>query len=174
MKGRIFFHIWSIRIRVGRSAMRLRAEEVAAGVTEGGRDTCNAARCLPAPLGRRQLHKCEAASIIADTGSDKRARTAALTAPKDPPPVKSVPTPPPPPAAIVAAVTTGKGEGKDKGGWKGKGEGSQQVCHKFSDGSGCRFGDACIFKHDRARARLRRGSVWLVARVDTLGLSALW
>ena len=33
------------------------------------------------------------------------------------------------------------------------GEGSQQMCHKFSDASGCRFGDACIFKHDRAKAR---------------------
>ena len=99
--------------------------------------------------------ECEAASITSDGSGDKRARTAALNAPpKDPPPTKSVPTPPPPPAASVAVVGVGKGEGKDKGSGKGKGgEGNQQLCHKFSDASGCRFGDSCIFKHDRAKAR---------------------
>ena len=97
--------------------------------------------------------ECEAASITSEVTPDKRARTAALTANKDPPSTKSVPVPPPPPAAAVAAVNAGKGEGKDKGA-KGKGgDGTQQMCHKFSDATGCRFGDACIFKHDRARAR---------------------
>ena len=98
--------------------------------------------------------ECEAASITSDGAGEKRARTAALQAPKDPPASKSVPTPPPPPAASLAVVSAEKGGGKDKGAGKGKGgEGMQQLCHKFSDASGCRYGDACIFKHDRARAR---------------------
>ena len=97
--------------------------------------------------------ECEAASITSEGSVDKRARNAALNVAKDPPVAKSVPTPPPPPAASVAVVNAGKGEGKDKGSGKGKGEGTQQLCHKFSDASGCKFGDACIFKHDRARAR---------------------
>ena len=98
--------------------------------------------------------ECEAASITSEGAGEKRARTAALQTPKDPPASKSVPTPPPPPAASLAVVSAEKGGGKDKGAGKGKGgEGTQQLCHKFSDASGCRYGDACIFKHDRARAR---------------------
>ena len=98
--------------------------------------------------------ECEAASITSEGVSDKRARSAVLNAAKDPPPVKPVPTPPPPPSVAAVAVSPGKGEGKDKGSGKGKkGANEEQPCYKFGDGSGCRFGDACIFKHDRVKAR---------------------
>ena len=101
--------------------------------------------------------ECEAASIASDGSVGKKARSAALAAAgasREGPPPKSVPIPPPPPVVTVAAATVEKGEGKGKGAAKGKGgEAGQQLCHKFSDASGCRFGDACIFKHDRVRAR---------------------
>ena len=44
----------------------------------------------------------------------------------------------------------GKGKGKDKGrdGVKEPGP-----CHAFADKKGCKFGDSCRFKHDRAAAR---------------------
>ena len=67
---------------------------------------------------------------------------------------KSVPTPPPPPGVGVAAVSPANGEGKGKAVGKGKiGESGAKLCHKFADGTGCRYGDACNFKHDRTRAR---------------------
>ena len=33
------------------------------------------------------------------------------------------------------------------------GDGGVQLCHKFTDASGCKFGDACMCRHDRAKAR---------------------
>ena len=98
--------------------------------------------------------ECEAASITTEGGSDKRARTAALATPKEPPPPKVAPpsSPSSSQGVGVAAVSTGKGEAKGQG--KGKaGDGSAQPCFKFSDASGCKYGDACTFKHDRAKAR---------------------
>ena len=66
--------------------------------------------------------------------------------------LKASPTPPSLPAGFqVAAVATGTGDSVDKG--KGKGKGEVLLCHKFGDATGCRFGDSCKFKHDRALAK---------------------
>ena len=78
-----------------------------------------------------------------------------MNAAKEPPPVKP-PAPAPPPslsatAPTVAAAGTPGSDSKGKG--KGKGSEGTASCHKFSDGSGCRFGDSCMFKHDRAKAK---------------------
>ena len=98
--------------------------------------------------------ECEAASITADGSADKRARTAALNASREQAGPKAPPVPPPPPNPKAAAVSTGQGEGKEKGKGKGKSEDvSALLCHKFGDSTGCRFGDSCKFKHDRATAR---------------------
>ena len=98
--------------------------------------------------------ECEAASITSEGVGDKRARTAALSAGRESAVAKSVPTPPPPPNASVAAVSPASGEGKGKATGKGKaGDSGAKLCHKFADGTGCRYGDACNFKHDRMRAR---------------------
>ena len=98
--------------------------------------------------------ECEAASITVEGNAEKRARTAALSTPKDPPPAKAPPTPPPAPSVAAAVVSGEKGDNKGKGSSKGKGtEGVQQPCHKFSDATGCRFGDSCMFRHDRTKAR---------------------
>ena len=94
--------------------------------------------------------ECEAASITVETGTDKRARTAVLQANREPPVTKAPPTPPPPPNPQVAAANAVQGEDKGKGKGKAKGE---EGCIKFGDATGCRFGDACRFKHDRAKAR---------------------
>ena len=104
----------------------------------------------------------EAAALVeAPGGSDKRAKAASLTAAREPPPVKApsvAPVTSPAPSAgtgscpVVAAANAGVGEIKGKG--KGKsGDGGASMCFKFADGSGCKFGDACNCKHDRARAR---------------------
>ena len=98
--------------------------------------------------------ECEAASITTEGSVDKRARTAALSTPKEAPPAKPSPPPPPTPSVAVAAVSEGKGEVKGKGSGKSKGaDGEQPACYKFSDATGCRFGDSCMFRHDRAKAR---------------------
>eukprot|EP00439_Symbiodinium_sp_Y106_P033842 s333_g4.t1 len=97
--------------------------------------------------------ECEAASIGAESGADKRARVAAAQAAREAPPPKAVPPPPAPPAPSVAAVSAGTGGGKDKGKGKGKSEEGIPPCFKFADASGCKYGDSCHFKHDRAKAR---------------------
>ena len=99
----------------------------------------------------------EAIALVENSG-EKRARTAAASA-KDPPVPKSAPEVPPPqvqtgPSVAVAQVGSGDMKGKDKGKGKGKGGDAQMpLCHKFSDASGCRYGDNCMFKHDRAKAK---------------------
>ena len=111
--------------------------------------------------------EAEASSIATESNPDKRARAAAAavaaaSAPvasvggvcKDPPVGKSAPALPPPPPPVVSAVSGDGVEGKDKGKGKGKGSSADSpLCHKFADASGCRYGDACMFKHDRAKAR---------------------
>ena len=107
--------------------------------------------------------ECEAASITSEA-SDKRAKTAAantatanaaaLSAASGGAAVPAGKASPPAPSTSnpqAAAVAVGQ-DSSDKG--KGKGKGSEvQLCHKFGDSSGCRFGDSCRFKHDRAKAR---------------------
>ena len=100
--------------------------------------------------------ECEAASIAGDNNADKRAKAAAVLAAKEqvvtPAAPKASPTPPSlPVGSQVAAVATGTGDSVGKG--KGKGKGEVLLCHKFGDATGCRFGDSCKFKHDRAKAR---------------------
>ena len=108
--------------------------------------------------------EAEASAIATESNPDKRARAAAAaaasatTAPaggacRDPPGAKSAPAVPPPPPPVVSAISGGGPEGKDKSKGKGKGSGADSpLCHKFADASGCRYGDVCMFKHDRAKA----------------------
>ena len=117
----------------------------------------------PSVTGVTQLVKliqaeCESLSMSTEPAPDKKATAAAATAaaaaalakaaePKPP----SVPAPSQTPSPSVAAVSgdTGKGKGKSPKG----GSGGTVDCYKFGDGTGCRFGDSCTFKHDRAKAR---------------------
>ncbi|CAE7205960.1 unnamed protein product [Symbiodinium sp. CCMP2456] len=99
----------------------------------------------------------EAAALIAEGSSEKRPRNAAASAalPRaenpTPPAVKAGPEAPPSVARVQSTEGEAKG-GKSKG--KGKGDSSSApLCHKFTDGTGCRFGDSCLFKHDRSKAR---------------------
>ena len=93
---------------------------------------------------------------------DKKARAAAARAeafpdtglPKAPAPNKSEEPQSPPSAKAL--------EGQDKGP-KGKGKGKAKgsttelgPCHNFAEAKGCKFGDSCRFKHDRATARKQR------------------
>ena len=86
---------------------------------------------------------------------DKRARAAAATAKAEPPSAKAptVPPAPPPPPSGVSVARVGEGDNKGKGKGKGDGAGGSQPCTKFSDATGCRFGDSCHFRHDRGVAR---------------------
>ena len=92
---------------------------------------------------------------------DKKARAAAaLTG--DSALLSKAPPPKAPPLpgsdlALKAMEAAGRGEGKGKG--KDKGSGGQKelgLCHHFADGKGCKYGDSCRFKHDRALARKQR------------------
>ena len=59
-------------------------------------------------------------------------------------------------SAAQAKALTGALEGKGKGKGKDKGkEGSRELGlgHAFAKKKGCKFGDTCRFKHDRATAR---------------------
>ena len=51
--------------------------------------------------------------------------------------------------------------------------GRVQLCTKFSDTSGCRFGDSCHFKPDRQKAR-HESLCLLVAKAATIDPSAQW
>ena len=108
--------------------------------------------------------ECEASALSnADAHvPDKKARAAAArgdnvvdpSTPKVAPPNKPEDTPNPP--GIKALEGNEKG-GKGKGKGKGKGLGSEQnPCHNFNEAKGCKFGDACHFKHDRATARKQK------------------
>ena len=102
----------------------------------------------PSVTGVTQLVKliqaeCESMAMTLESPPEKRARAAAVAAKAEPPP--------PPSVASVARVVEGDNKGKGKG--KGDGAGGTQQCTKFSDATGCRFGDACRFRHDRGAAR---------------------
>ena len=97
----------------------------------------------------------EAASLV-EMSAEKRAKNAALGT-REAPPSKAPPSPPVAPsggtsptsgAAVNAVGVDAKGKGKNK-----DGDGATSACHKFADASGCRFGDSCMFKHDRSKAR---------------------
>ena len=114
----------------------------------------------PSVTGVTQLVKliqaeCESMAMTVESPPDKKARAAAAAAaaaakaPEPKPP--SAPAPSQTPSTTVAAVV---GEDASKGkGKSSKGSGGTVECYKFSDGTGCRFGDGCTFKHDRAKAR---------------------
>ena len=96
----------------------------------------------------------EAAALSVDSPQADRRRAAALQTPTppEPPPPKSVPGPPSAGQAKALAgdeASKGKGKGKDRA----KSEGDGSLCYNFADGKGCKFGDSCKFKHDRAAAR---------------------
>ena len=107
----------------------------------------------------------EAAALCAEpSGTDKKARLAAassgqeLVNPKAPA-VKPPPPPPPPSSEAVVrflegdAPTKGKGKGKEKG---KVAVGDPGLCYNFGEGKGCKYGDACKFKHDRMAARRQK------------------
>ena len=98
--------------------------------------------------------ECESMAMTVEN-PDKRARAAAATAKAEPPSAKAptVPPVPPPPPSGVSVARVGEGDNKGKGKGKGDGAGGSQPCTKFSDATGCRFGDSCHFRHDRGAAR---------------------
>ena len=120
--------------------------------------------------------ECEASSLTTEVAqADKRPRNAALNTGGKPdaphnanPSQPSQPQPNPnlnPGQSPSAKTTTPvpdapkgaenpKGKGKGKG--KGKDGGDQGPCVNFNESRGCRFGDTCRFKHDRATARKQR------------------
>ena len=94
--------------------------------------------------------ECEAASITAEGGADKRAKTAALNTNKDTPSVKAPPTL----RLLQFRRLQLQVWGRVRIGIRARERGTTfHLCHKFGDASGCRFGDACRFKHDRSKAR---------------------
>ena len=105
-----------------------------------------------AQLVRLIQSECESAAISSESNSERRAKAASLQGAKEPPPSKSPPPPPPVPVPMVSQVGVGEAKGKGKGKEKG-GEGNQPLCYKYGDASGCRFGDGCMFRHDKAKAR---------------------
>ena len=120
--------------------------------------------------------ECEASSLTTEVAqADKRPRNAALNTGGKPdaphnanPSQSSQPQPNPnlnPGQSPSAKATTPvpdapkgaenpKGKGKGKG--KGKDGGDQGPCVNFNESRGCRFGDTCRFKHNRATARKQR------------------
>ena len=104
----------------------------------------------------------ESASLSVEAATpDKRACTAVMQVggqavePKGPPPKAG-------PIGVVEAqakVPEGSGEVKGKGKGKAKGkEGLVEVgaCYNFAGGVGCKYGDACKFKHDKTAARKQK------------------
>ena len=129
-------------------------------------------------LVRLILAECESASLVIEGGPDKKARAAAAQAAQAAQAVQGSQT-----AGISAgslgAEAKGQGTGAGQalaamvkapgadahggGPSKGKGKGGGQggndgpaPCHNFSNAVGCRYGDSCKFKHDRAKARKDR------------------
>ena len=114
----------------------------------------------PSVTGVTQLVKliqaeCESLAMTVESPPDKKARAAAAAAaaakapdPKLPSTSASSQTPSPTVAAVFGEADAGKGKGKSS-----KGSGSTVECFRFGDGTGCRFGDSCTFRHDRAKAR---------------------
>ena len=102
----------------------------------------------------------ESASLTSENPVSDRRRAALLQAPNPPPPPKAPPMKAPSmvsPEGVVKALDAGadsKGKGKGKG--KGKEEVEAKLCHGFSEAKGCRYGDSCKFKHDRATARQQK------------------
>ena len=90
---------------------------------------------------------------------DKKARSAALHQTGIPEKPKAVPLPKggghsfgeaQAKAMEPASDPKGKGKGKEKGKDTSKEWG---LCHGFASGTGCKYGDACKFKHDKAVAK---------------------
>ena len=78
--------------------------------------------------------------------------------PSPPPPAPPRPqgskAPPLPPSDAQAKALEGAGDSREKGKAKpGPDDGDANVCYNFSEGKGCRYGDSCRFRHDRAVAR---------------------
>ena len=105
--------------------------------------------------------ECEALALSGlDAGApDKKARTAAARAEDANPNPSKAPAKPedsPNPPTVKAMEGNDKG-GKGKGKGKGKGAGGEMnPCYNFNEAKGCKFGDACHFKHDRATARKQK------------------
>ena len=104
----------------------------------------------------------ESASLSHDSAHvDKRTRAAALfEAGMTLTPTPKATNPKAPgleePTGAQAKALSGASEGKGKGKGKEKGkDGGRELglCHAFTDKKGCKFGDSCKFKHDRAAAR---------------------
>ena len=73
-------------------------------------------------------------------------------------PTKAPPPPPPSPETLVKFMEgNGQAKAKGKGKEKGKGsEGEPNACYNYGEGKGCKYGDACKFKHDRLAARRQK------------------
>ena len=87
-------------------------------------------------------------------GGSKGPKAAVLSA------SSGVPKPSPEGSPTVAVAKVGGADppGGTKGKGKGKGDKGDVVppCHNFSNAAGCKYGDSCRFKHDRAAARKER------------------
>ena len=102
-----------------------------------------------------------AALTLESTPPEKKARAAAAQVNEQALVGKGIPPRPPPNTGGETQVKAnegrvkgdGKGKGKEKGVEAGRDVG---LCHHFADGKGCKYGDSCKFKHDRALARKQR------------------
>ena len=93
---------------------------------------------------------------------DKKARAAAARAEASADSTITKAIPPSKPEDPSAPPSAKALEGNDKGNkGKGKGKGKNQgtelsPCFNFNEAKGCKFGDSCRFKHDRATARKQK------------------
>ena len=104
----------------------------------------------------------ESASLSVEAATpDKKARAAALQ-PGGQPPLPKTPLPKRGPSLSSDAQSKaleGSFEGKGKGKGKHKGKDSPLevgACYNFAGGVGCKYGDACRFKHDKTAARKQK------------------
>ena len=104
----------------------------------------------------------EAAALTGEPSPpDKKARAAAALTGDQAPLSKAAPPKASPSSSLDPTLklmdATSKGDGKGKGRDKGsEAHREQGLCHHFTDGKGCKYGDSCRFKHDRALAIKQR------------------
>ena len=104
----------------------------------------------------------ESAALSADSGNVPKGRIAQMqtgqVSPSPAPPRPPVPKGPvlPNEGQLKAFGASEEAKGKGKGKGKAKSEGEVNLCYSFMEGKGCRYGDACKFRHDRASARKQK------------------
>ena len=113
----------------------------------------------------------ESAALSADSGNSNKGRVAHLQAPFAPLPsapsssavtLPKAPShlkgPPAGPADGHMKALEGAGDckGKGKGKSKSKSDTDLGVCYNYVGGKGCKYGDSCKFRHDKAEARRQK------------------